>query len=182
MRRTVVALTLTALLFVVPGCGGGGAATDGAPADAAPPADTPAAVEPAEPITDRSANDADLEPVPFPSFTTTETPAVITEKLDAGRPMLIFFFDPAQGITTAMRAEVDAAMDDYRGLVDLVTFDVGGPSDSDTAARAVTYATELEITTTPYLLAVDGNGFITWRWKGYVDRAYIEREVERASR
>ena len=182
MRRTVVALTLAVLLLVVPGCGGGDAPTDGAPADTAPPADAPAAAEPAEPITDRSANDSDLEPMPFPSFTTTETPSVISEKLDAGRPMLIFFFDPAQGVTPAIRAEVDAVMDDYRGLVDLVTFDVGGPNESDSAARAVTYATELGITTTPYLLTVDGNGFVTWRWKGYVDRAYIEREVERASR
>jgi len=28
---------------------------------------------------------------------------------------------------------------------------------------------------------VDKNGFITWRWLGYVDRDLIEREVLRAT-
>lgn len=183
MRRTVVALITAALAFTLVGCGGG--AEEPAEAPAETPAETPAApAAPAQPeyMTDRSANDNDLEPVAFPSFVTTETPAVIADKLEAGRPMLILFYDPAQDVTKTLRAEVDAVVGDYRGLIELVTFNVGGLSDSAPTKQAVTYATELGVATTPYLIAVDGNGFITWRWKGYVDRAYIKREVERATR
>jgi hypothetical protein len=170
--------------LVLVGCGGGGEPTE--PAAEAPPAEAPPAAPaaPAQPeyVTDRSLNDDDIEPAPFPSFTTTETPAALADKLDAGRPMVILFYDPAQGVTGTLRPEVDAVMNDYRGLVDLVTFNVGGSAESDATKSAVTYATELGVNSTPYLIVVDGNGFITWRWKGYVDRGLIEREVERASR
>ncbi|MDO8880780.1 MAG: hypothetical protein Q7W44_08275 [Coriobacteriia bacterium] len=183
MRRLIAALVIAVLAFVLVGCGGGGEPAE--PAEA-PPADAPAPVEPVvvepEYVTDRSANDSDLEPTPFPSFTSTDTPAVFTEKIAAGRAMVILFFDPAQQVTGTLRPEVDAVMQDYRGLVDLVTFDVGGSAESDSAKRAVVYASELGVLNTPYLIVVDEGGFITWRWKGYVDRAYIEREVERATK
>jgi predicted small lipoprotein YifL len=183
MRRIVAALVIAALASVLVGCGGGGGAVE--PADA-PPADTPVAppAVPAEPeyVTDRSLNESDTPPAPFPSFATTETPAVLADKIAAGRAMLIFFYDPAQQVTGTLRPEVDAVMEEYRGLVDLVTFDVGGSADSDTTKSAVVYASELGVNSTPYVIVVDKGGFITWRWKGYVDRAYIKREVERASK
>jgi len=181
MRRIVAALITAALAFALVGCGGGGAAEPVEPEE--PVAEAPVAEpEPPEYVTDRSSNDGDLEPAPFPEFTTIEMPAVLAEKLDAGRPMLILFFDPAQGVTKDLRTEVDAVVADYRGLIDFVTFDVGGTAEDEDTKAAVTYATELGVGTTPYLIAVDRGGFITWRWKGYVDRAYIEREVERASK
>ena len=78
--------------------------------------------------TDKSANDSDVLPAAFPSFTTTETPVVFQEKLDRGQPMLILFYDDAQQVTPNVRAEVDAVMTQYRGLIDLVTCSVGGPA------------------------------------------------------
>lgn len=185
MRRLVAALVVVSLAFALAGCGGGGgAAAPDTPAEQ--PA--PAPVEPPQPsyMTDRSPSESST-PTPFPSFTTTDTPAVISEKLAVHRPMLILFYDTAQSSTNDVRAEIDATMKEYRGLIDLVTFNTGEkvkgqnvPTDS--AKSAVLYASELGVNSTPYILVVDGGGFITWRWKGFVDRAYIGREVERATR
>jgi hypothetical protein len=136
-------------------------------------------------MTDRSATEYTEPPAAFPSFTNTETPAIFTEKLSADRPMLIFFYDPAQGTTDDVRAEIDAVMADYRGLIDLVLFNVGEKNTDGTPAEsakaAVVYASELSVNSTPYIIMVDRGGFITWRWKGYVERGYVEREVERAT-
>lgn len=185
MRRFVVALVVAALAFTVAGCGGGGGG-DEAPTTSQPPATTPPA-EPEQPgfLTDRSATE-ETSPTVFPSFSTTQTPAVFTDKLSAGRPMLIFFYDPVQTSTNDVRAEIDAVMTEYRGLIDLLTFNTGEKVKgqtvpTDAAKAAVVYASELGVNSTPYIVVVDGGGFITWRWKGFVDRGYIEREVERAT-
>ena len=182
MRKIVVALVVALFALTLAGCGGGGeeTATTETPATAAA---TPApAATTEEVVADRSANDSGLAPVGFPSFTTTETPAVFKEKLDRGQPMLILFYDDAQQVTATERAEVDAVMSEYRGLIDLVTFNVGGDVSDPATLAAVTYAKELGVSGTPYVLVVDGGGFITWRIKGYADQASIMREVERATR
>jgi len=178
MRKIVVALVVAALALTLAGCGGAEepAATDTPPVT--PPVDAAAVPE----AIDRSANDSDILPAPFPSFTTTTTPAVFQEKLDEGRPMLILFYDEAQQVTPVVRAEVDAVMTEYRGLVDLITFSVGGAATDPNTLSAVTYAGELGATSTPYIIVVDGGGFITWRSKGYAEKAIVGREVERASR
>ena len=59
--------------------------------------------------------------------------------------MMIFFFDPAQTSTDDVRAEIDAVMKDYRGLIDLVTFNTGGDPASDAARNAALYAAELGV-------------------------------------
>lgn len=180
MRKIVVALVVALLALTLVGCGGGEeATTEETPATGAPAATPP--VEAAAPV-DRSANDFDAIPVAFPSFTTTATPAVFRDKLDAGRPMLVMFTDDRQDVTKDLRAEVDAVMADYRGLVDLITFNIAGDTTNPDVLAAVTYASELGINGTPYILIVDGNGFITWRSKGFTERGILEREVERASR
>jgi len=96
--------------------------------------------------------------------------------------MLILFYDDAQQVTPTVRAEVDAVMTQYRGLIDLVTFSVGGPADDRSTLDAVAYASELSAASTPYIIVVDGGGFITWRSKGYAEQAILKREVERATR
>lgn len=183
MRKIVVALVVALLALTLVGCGGGGeeAATTEEPATGTTP---PPAVAPAAAATtdDRSANDSDILPAPFPSFTTTATPAVLQEKLSAGRPMLIFFYDDAQLVTATLRPEVEAVMSEYRGLIDFVTFSVGGASTDPNTLAAVTYAKELSASSTPYIIIVDGGGYITYRVKGYVDRGILFREVEQASR
>lgn len=181
MRRTVVALVAALLALTLVGCGGGGEepTTEETPAAAAPA--TPAVTEPGY-TTDRSNNDFDALPVPFPSFVTTTTPVIFQEKLDSGRPMLILFHDDRQAVTDDLRAEVDAVMNDYRGLVDLITFNVSGASTDPATVAAVTYASELGVNSTPYIVIVDGSGFMTWRSKGFAERGVLKREVERASR
>jgi hypothetical protein len=177
MRRFVVALVIAGLALMLIGCGGGDApAEEGAAVDV--PAATPA--EPAEPayVTDRSQVETGF-PAPFPAFEETDTPDALQSKLDAKRPMLIFFYDSRHGVTKAQRAEVDAVMTEYRGLIDLITFDAAGAGEA--AAEAAVYAGELGAGSAPYLIAVDDSGFITWRWRGFVDRDLIGREVERAT-
>lgn len=184
MRRIVAALVVALLAFTLVGCGGGeeeAATTE----EAAPAAGAP--VEPASGETtmtaDKSANDYDDPPVAFPAFEETTTPAVFQDRLDAHRPMLIMFYDSRQTqVTDDLRAEVDAVINQYRGLVDLLTFNVAGTDAEVDAETAVTYASELDIVSTPYILIVDSDGFITWRSKGFAEQGILKREVERVTR
>ncbi|MHB1324283.1 MAG: hypothetical protein ACYCXZ_08110 [Coriobacteriia bacterium] len=182
MRRFVVALVAALLALSLAGCGGEGgeATTEAPPAAAAPSEAAPPAA--AEYVTDRSANDSGDPPAAFPSFVNTSTPAVFQEKLDAGRPMLILFQDERQQVTGTFRAEVDAVMEKYRGLIDLLVFNLAGDSMDPDVLASVTYAGELGVNSSPYVIVVDENGFIIWRNKGFAERGIIEREVERATR
>ena len=184
MRKLVVALVVAGLAFTLAGCGGGGEAAEPATPAASPTPPAPAA---APTVTDdRSPVETSptVPPVAFPSTLSTPLPEAVQNKLDAGRPMLMFFFDTAELETKAERAEIDAVLGEYRGLIDLVTFDVSSKSGvpaSDAAKAAVSLANDLGIKGTPYIMVVDGNGFITWRWLGFVDRDLIDREVLRAT-
>lgn len=182
MRKIVAALVVALLALTLVGCGGGEEeAATGETAATTEPA--PAATGTEEvPAADRSANDSDIAPGPFPSFVATETPAVFAEKLEQGRPMIIVFHDNNQQVTASVLAEVDAVMTEYRGLADLITFNVGGDQNSPDVLAAVTYARELSVASTPYIIIVDGGGYITWRSKGYAEQKIIRREVERATR
>jgi hypothetical protein len=180
MRRVVVALVVVSMAFVVAGCGGG---------SETPAADTPEAEVPAAPVaapevappTDKSPVEVGY-PAPFPAITSTETPSVIQQKLDAGAPMAIFFYDGTQVVTTTQRVELEAALAEYRGLIDLITFNLapGGTAPRE-AELAAAVGDDLGVTGTPYIILVDGNGYVTWRFKGFVDREIISREVLRAT-
>lgn len=184
MRKWVLAIVVACLAVVLVGCGGGGAAqqTDAGTGTGAAPA--PAAKAAEEVIADKSPVETTLTPTPFPSTLSTALPEAVQKKLDAGRPMLMFFYDTTEVETKEQRAEIDAVLKEYRGLIDLVTFDVtakpGKPA-PEAAKVAVSLADDLGIKGTPYIVIVDKNGFITWRWLGYVDRDLIEREVLRAT-
>lgn len=183
MRRLVVATVVALLAFTLVGCGGG--EEEAATTEETPAATAPAATPSAESTmaADKSANDYDLAPAEFPSFDSTVTPAVFQDRLEAGRPMLVLFYDSRQAqLTDDLRAEVDAAVNQYRGLIDLLTFDVAGVEAEADAQTAVMYASELGVVSTPYILIVDGDGFITWRSKGFAEQGILKREVERATR
>lgn len=183
MQKLVVAVLVAALALTLVGCGGGGdAATTEQPADNATDQAATAGAGDEAPPADKSANDSDIAPGPFPSFTATETPAVFAEKLDQGRPMIIVFYDDNQQVASSVLAEVEAVMTQYRGLIDLITFNVGGDQNNPEVLAAVTYASELGVASTPYIIIVDGGGYITWRSKGYAEQKIIQREVERATR
>jgi hypothetical protein len=183
MRRFIAAIVVASCALTLVGCGGGGGGTQQTntqqPAQQAPARSAqqqPAAV-------DRSPEETPTL-VPFPSTLSTALPSTVQSKLDAGRPMLLFFYDSNESETKEQRGEIDAVLSDYRGLIDLIAFDVkGGDSGQATEAakQAAVLAADLGVKATPYIIVVDRNGYITWRWLGFVDRDVIEREVLRAT-
>lgn len=190
MRRLFAALLVAALAFSLVACGGGGGATtetaepDPAAEEAAPP---PPAAAAAPTEVDASPTES-TEVVQFPAGAdvTTITPTAVRENLDGDQAQLIFFYDSSQMETNDVREEIDAALDDYRGLVAFVSFDMSkaaprGKTGDPELAKAALLADYLKIANTPYILLVDDQGFITWRWRGPVDRAVIDRELRRAS-
>jgi hypothetical protein len=200
MRRLVAALVVV-MAVTLSGCGGGGGG--GGEAET-PPATTgnqatPAAdEEPAEP--DRSPKEGQVyEAFPTaPDVLTTE----IADKLDTDQPMIVYFFDSSQRTTNDQDDEVSAVLKEYRGLIDLVKYDVGKYVSTD-ASGAITVDEEalregaedetaikvarlisvdyLDVGFTPYLVLVDSHGYITYRFRGPVDRDALEREVLRAT-
>ncbi len=181
MRKIVAVLVVASLAFALVGCGGGGdtATTD----TTTPAATTPAAATPPAQSTDRSPIESGT-PEPFPSVVSTALPSAIQTKLDAKRPMVLYFYDSTLPESKTVRAEIDAVMADNRGLIDLVTYDLGatkGGVPTESAQLGAMLAGDLRVVRPPYIIIVDGNGFITWRFMGYVDREIISREVLRAT-
>jgi len=183
---------MIALSFALTGCGGGGdeAATP-APTAAAPAPAAPAGDQPVTGISDNVA------PVfePFPTGSSIAT--AVAEKVAAKQPTLIYFYDSAQYTSDENRKIIDKVLDDNRGLVDLVGYDIGKYTTIDesgtitvlpafaknqTAMVAVNMARALGASFTPYIVLTDTQGYITWKFRGFVDKAFLEREIQRASR
>jgi len=136
-----------------------------------------------------------LSPLPantpdvFPTDAASVPKAVI-DNLTAKKPMLVFWYDPSTNVSDDERDEIDAVLKKYAGLITLVSFDytVGIPEGSASTTlpaeidKAERMTGLLKVTTTPYLVFVNANGQITWRFSGFVDRGLIEREVMRATR
>jgi hypothetical protein len=195
MRKTVSVLIVAALALALAGCGGGNAAQTTAPAPgAAAPAAPPAAAAPAGAvIADRSANvTSTFEPFPQGAF----VPADLKAAVDAKRPTLIYFYDSSYTSKTS-RKIIDAVRDDNRGAIDLVTYDIAryvttsptgvvtvdpALANDPTASQAVQLAKALGVTSAPFVVISDGQGYITYKFRGLVDRVFLEREVDRASR
>ncbi len=182
MRRIFVALIVLSMAFGVVGCSGTDETVETAETDEAAPVVADAAVAVEEDL-DRSLLETGY-PAAFPEVTSTEIPSAIQEKLDDGRPMAIFFYDDTEVVTKDQRTELDAALTEYRGLIDLVTYNLAsaaGSTPSEDVQAAALLASDLGVSGTPYIIMVDGNGFVTWRFKGYVDQDVIGREVLRAT-
>jgi hypothetical protein len=181
MRKIAAVIVVAMLAFVLTGCGGGAdepVATD-TPAVDVP---APAVVEPVA-VTDRSQIESGF-PAPFPAIESTTMPTALQSKLDAKRPLLIYFYDSTLPESAVIRTEIDAVLSDNRGLIDLVTFDLGAKKSGAYTAGAqagAVLAAELNANRPPYIVLVDGNQNITWRFRGYVDRDIIGREVLRAT-
>lgn len=200
MRRLVVALVVACMLVTLVGCGGGEeeAATSGEVTTQTQA--TPAAPEDAGDEEEAIPDASPLEGQVFEAFPTHADvlTSEIAERLDAGQPMIVFFYDEAQQTSDDQREEIDAVLKDYRGLIELVAYDVGEFVDVDENG-AVTVRPEmaddeparqvarlfneeyLAIKFTPYLVFVDADGYITYRYRGFVDAKLIEREVLRAT-
>lgn len=182
MRKIVAVIFVAILAFGLAGCGGSKDATTTTTTTTTNPAPAAKAAAPVE-SSDRSPIESGT-PEPFPNIESTTVPAAIESKLEAKRPMLIYFYDNTLPESKIVRAEIDAVLQENRGLIDLITYDLGATKAGVPTAGAelgALLASDLRVPRPPYIIIVDGNGFITWRFMGYVDRAIIGREVLRAT-
>jgi hypothetical protein len=202
MRRLVAALTVLVLALSLAACGGGGGAEPAAtaPSTAAPAAAAAGAAGAATTLpelTDRSANESSTF-APFPTGSTIP-PDLMYKVTVEKQPTLIYFYDSTQNTSKEVRRIIDAVRSQNRGLVDLVTYDIGkymtasadgaviaDPSMAKdaNAKSAVLLARDpaIAVTFTPFIVLTDGQGYIIFRHRGLVDRKLLEREVLRASR
>jgi hypothetical protein len=204
-RFAVVALVMVLIVaaVLVVGCGSSGVeepATDTTaqtPAAPAAPASTVAAETAAA---DRSPTETVVYE-PFPTDPQV-TPKAVLDLIQAKQPMVVYFYDSTQKTTDDQSKGVDGEggltkiMSDYRGTVDLVSFDVGRYMKTsstgavrmdaefvgDSAAQqAASLGAALGVDFTPYVVIVDGDGYIISRFRGWEDIKDIEREVLRAT-
>jgi len=206
MRSRIAALALAVVLALtavaVTGCGGGDETADqtttGTTAETpvTPPAPTAAAAAPA----DRSPTETVVYE-PFPTDPEV-TPESVLQLIESKQPMMVFFYDSTQKTTNDQKVGIDGdggldeLMAQYRGAIDLVSFDIGrylktgadGQITTDpafasdpAAQQAAGLAAELGVKFTPYVVIVDGNGYIVGRFRGWDDYKNIEREVLRAT-
>lgn len=193
MRRLVAVLMIALLALALNGCGGG---EEPAPTTEGEPA--PVVVAPA-PATDGEVTGisdnmpAVFEPFPSGSTITTE----VAERIADKQPTLIYFYDSAQYTTAENRKAIDKVLEENRGLVDLVAYDIGKYTTIDesgtitilpefqkdpAAQKAVNMARTLGVTFTPFMVLTDTQGYIIWKYRGLVDKDFLEREVQRATR
>lgn len=186
MRRIVAAAVIAVFALTLAACGDGGTAVPGA-VTPTPGAGPGASVEtsPSNVASDPLSPHENVNNEQFPSARTT-TPAEILERLDKKQPMLILLYDPTQPSTNDVRAEVDKAVKKYRGLIDLITFDVTPISaDNPDDARAkdpevrkwFTTLTSLKVAFTPYAMFVDRYGRIVGRLNGDMDAQVVEKRI-----
>jgi len=198
MRRLVVALLVVVLALTLFGCGGGNEAADSGSTDsgggsAPPPAPSTASGDALVP--DRSPT----ETVTYAALSEQATglPSDVQKRLDKKQPMLIYVFDKTQKASAETRAEVDAALKSYRGLIDLVAYDASRyvTTDAETgavtvdpklsadkeASKVVKMLEQLKVASTPTIIIVDSAGTVLWRSRGYTDRQLIEKEILRAT-
>jgi hypothetical protein len=198
MRRLVVALVLAALVAGLTACSGGGesgttsstGSNAAAPAAAAPPPPGGgAAPEVASGGTNTLSPREESTGTAFPTDGPM-VPRLVSSRVKAKQPMLVLFYDPDQLSTKDERREINAAMKGYRGLIDIVELDTtsalpdpvtGAVNKDSLAQQTALLAQNLKVGFTPYLVFVDRNGVITGRYRGYVDRGLIEREIIRAT-
>ncbi len=199
MRRLVALLIAATLVlsFGLVGCGGGGGDDEAAaPAPAAAP--VAAKGEPEDP--DRSPKEGQV----YTAFPTADDalPKEIAQRLETDQPMVVYFFDSAQRTTNDQDEFLAPVLKDYRGLIDLVKYDVAKYASTDSSgaitvdeaalsegtgdetglkvARLIS-SENLDVRFTPYILLVDSHGYIVWRFRGPVDSEILEREVLRAT-
>ncbi len=199
----ILALALIFAAVLLAGCGSSGTeepttTSTSAQTPAAPTA--PAAAAAAAAPADRSPTET-VTYEPFPTDAQV-TPKAVLDLLQAKQPMVVYFYDSTQKTTNDEAKGIDGEggldkiMSDYRGAVDLVSFDVSryiktnsagvtvvDPAFSGNSAtqQASSLAAALGVDFTPYLVIVDGNGYIISRFRGWDDIKDVEREVLRAT-
>lgn len=199
MRRLVAAALVSVLavvlVFSVAGCGGGGGSSSSSTStdqNAAAPAAAPAPTGPTAPLPDRSAPEsATWAPLP----TGSTVPSSVLEAVAAKQPLLIFFYSSNQPTASQQRGQIDKAVKPYRGLIDVQSFDLGKYVSQDgvvvkvdpaignntNASRAATFANELGVNFTPYIVIADSNGYTTWKGRGPYDHQLLDQQIQRVT-
>jgi hypothetical protein len=186
MRGLVAAIAVAVIALSLTACSG--SSTSSTASVSTPTAGSNAPKPPAYSKTNLLSPSEPGTGVPFP--VDRQTPKVTNEHMSDHKPMLVFFYDPKQPTTVDQRTEIYAAMKGYRGLIDLVTFDVTGALPDAVTSRASTrtidqqvalLVQDLQIGFTPYVILVNKDGIMTARYRGFVDRALLDREILRAT-
>lgn len=196
IRRSVAAVLVVVLALALAGCGGGGSAEAPAPTPTAPAQPAPVA-QAEEEDPDRS----NVEPEVFEPFPEgTFIPEEVTKRLEMKpiQPMLLFFHSEASRETTNVRGVVKSVVEDNKGAIDLISFDMGRYTTVDDkgnvvvneskfvadeqAKKAATLARELGIRNTPAVVLVDDQGYVIFRWRGYIDEQALSRQVARTKK
>lgn len=187
MRRLVAALVMATLALVLVSC-----STD----TGTTPTETPVQgtlVPPASATATASLEGTDqLSPVqradnsPVPARI-DETPEVVLTDLKNRMPMMIYFYDTTQAITSRQNKENEAAVAKYRGTLDYLSFNINaglagsGSSDDTQTQKAALLAANLKVSFTPYIVFVDNYGRVVFKFNGFTDRKLLEREILRAT-
>jgi hypothetical protein len=187
MRRLVAALVMATLALVLVACSTetpvatlGSAAKSGATT----PKSVSTTASPEGTDTLSPVQRADNSPLPSRS---DETPDVVLTDLKNRMPMMLYFYDASQAITTRQNKENEAAVAKYRGTLDYLSFNInaglpGSGSNGDIQTnRAALMAANLQVSFTPYLVLVDSYGRVVFKSNGFMDRKLIEREILRAT-
>lgn len=187
MRRLVAALVMATLALVLVACGADtSATTTGTPVSGTlvVPSSTTSTASPEGTDTLSPVQIADNSPLPN---RIDETPDVILADLKNHMPMMLYFYDATQAITTRQNKENEAAVATYRGTLDYLSFNIntglpGSGSSEDTQTRkAALTAANLHVSFTPYIVFVDSYGRVVFKFSGFTDRKLLEREILRAT-
>ncbi len=191
MRRLVVATFVVLMSLSLVACGGGGEEPE--PAETPPPAAAPAPVpdDDAAIIEDKSPTLGEMfEPFPEGEFVSE----AIADRLESKQPMLLYFYDGRQKTTNDVTSEVKAAVERNRGAIDLISYDVTKyRSDESTSLaavdpaiqedeagkQAIELARQMGVDFTPFVVIVDQQGYIIFKWRGPIDRDLLDRQVQR---
>ncbi|MDH4140283.1 MAG: hypothetical protein OEV43_06895 [Coriobacteriia bacterium] len=202
MRRLVAAMIAALMLLSLVGCGGGDGGGEGTAEQ--PPAAAPVAAPAAggDEVLDLDETPPEGQvymPLPTSEDVLTEE---ISQRLETDQPMIVYFFDSSQKTTNDQDAEIDPVMKDYRGLIDLVKYDVGKYVSTDASGAITVKETALmegaedetalkvarliskdylAVSFTPYIVLVDSHGYIVFRFRGPIDRDFLEQQVLRAT-
>lgn len=196
MRRFFAALVVASLALTLSGCGGGDDGGEAAQVDAVPTATVDAAASGSgsttEPV-DISDPEPDVTFEPFPVG--SKVPPTIADNIEAGQPMLLLFYDGSMKDTDDVRSAVNKAMKANRGIVELMSYDLGEYTsvnssgavvvaeedllEDKNAGQVLILSREVGVKLLPYIIMTDDQGFIVFRHSGLVDAEYLKMHMER---
>ena len=186
MRRLFAALVIAAFALTLVACGGTPTATtsSSAPEPGLASASTLATASPEGTDTLSPVQRADNAQL---ATRADETPDAVIADLKNKMPMMLYFYDSTQPVTSRQNKENDAAIAKYRGTLDYLSFNINtgvpgsGSSDTTQTRKVSLFAANLGVTFTPYLVFVDSYGRVVFKFNGFTDRKLIEREILRAT-